>query len=232
MKKCFFGVFVILSLLSCKEKEVELCGPPMKVKVMFIPIDAYKPVCSYFRNQVEIGLSSCLVQQEYWDQAFLQQYQFSSKNIIQKEDQLAEAFIVNGYAYEFGESANLIPIMYGGISGPVRVYSDKTVSGREAGENLSDLFIVSSYGRIRYPDMELIDDASHGEERRIYCLSQPFQEYFSLGTVLGFCSPNVYIHYPEGVDQSTTLFFEIPVTGVTSSGEEKTVVFTCECPGE
>lgn len=234
MKKCIILASVLMSLFSCREKEVELFGPHIQFTVMFIPIDAYGQEFSYYRNPKSIGLFFRPSQQENWSYELLQNYRFVDEEINQKEQLLANTFIKYGYDLEFGVGVGgvFLPIMYGGISGPVRVYSDNNVAGKEPGEDLSEFLNVITLGRIVYPEMELVDDESHGYEKEVSYFAQPFSEYFSFGTVPGFDSPNFTVVFPENMDDSTTLYFEIPVTGVTSSGEEKTVVFTCECPGK
>ena len=129
-------------------------------------------------------------------------------------------------------------MMYAGVSGPVKVYSDRLVAGREAGEDLSDLAGVYTKCRIKYPEMELMEDDTHGYTDP-EGLWGPYKVYFSLGdyffegavpaALSGF---NVEVTLSPEIDASVPLFFEIPVTGRGLDGEEKTVVFTGSCPGE
>ena len=135
-----------------------------------------------------------------------------------------------GFGYEIGIDTYL-KVIYGGISGPARVYSNVEVDGRPAGEDISDLFEVSIRGMVRYPEMSLII-SEHIKQHKGdvgYC-TLGFREFFTQGTVPFSADYDTYLYPKEGysylLDGSMTIHIEIPVKGIDTEGKEKSVVLT------
>ena len=200
----------------------------------FLPLDIYpttlKSEYSKADNTIGIGLQFSVTDPAI---IFNTKKMFVQDAVLQKEEKLAKDMTAKAYNHRYilGTYAyDPASMMYAGVSGKTRVYSDKVVLGREPGENLNDLCVVLTLGRVRYPEMELIADGARDKQAPSWvCL--PFGVYFSEGMVPGALTGNgVIVKLPgDAVLEEMTFFFEIPVTGMTLSGEEKSVVFKAQC---
>ena len=228
---------IVLALCSCgktpKQEEGTIPQPEKDTRTIickFIAVNGFNPDMQAYDYR---GNKSIILR--FHGSSKFEQFFFDEVVVSQKECDLSDSLIDRFYSFD-PVDPNL-RLMYAGVSDRARVYSDKEVAGRAAGENLSDLFAVDSYGHIKYPEMEYVavDSAmpipGMGDSDYI---RMTFEEYFSIGMVpsaleYGF----IYlVIITDEIDETASLFFEIPVTGKLKNGEEKTIVFKAECPGK
>ena len=198
------------------------------------PEDNQSVVCKFisvtgFQQQLDVydNRENHVILLHFHRSSKIDQFLLDDDQVSLKQRNLSESLISRHYPFDPMDPR--VYLMYGGVSGTVRIYSDKDVAGIAAGEDLSDLFEVLTKGVIQYPEMTLIADGLPQSFIRM-----PFREYFSAGVVpaalgAGFIQLQVL---SDEIDGSSALYFEIPIVGKLKDGEEKTVVFKGECPGK
>lgn len=231
MKKILFAITAAMVLISSCGKNTDAekeplvdgkIGPP-HFECRFYGVDAYK-------RELKIQQYGS-PGRVYWffepagDYDFYQAHRLTGDWVGEKEVELADRLVKRGYdgCYEVEEHITR-PIMYAGVSGDIVIVSDQEVAGRKAGENLSDLFFIRSLGRLTYPDMEIIQDERQPENWAPERFPVLANEYFSIGCI-PFALDNAIVLESDLIEEIPSLHIEIPVTGLTSTGEEKTVVF-------
>ena len=167
---------------------------------------------------------------------FFSTHHLNDESIIEKEKNLEK--VMTDWSYNLlwwdGKPEVYYRMIYGGISGKVKIYSSESFAGKPAGESLDNFFIVLSEGMIKYPEMTLVTDKRRpvGQQLDFYFLDYSFQDYFMDGQVLCGIDKDLTICPVDGlsISEFPPLTIEIPVTGLNSKGEETTVVFTAELP--
>lgn len=241
MKKVFATLFAALCLLSCKDTNI---GPKNyshadKVYCEFLSVDAYKEEI-HFDGVSEQGKTISYIMGlslKKYGNNFINQNRIVDESATGKEKKLAEALTLFNFTYDTGVDTHLI-MLYGGISGPVKVYADNEVNGRQAGEDISDLFVIYTKGVVHYPEMTLtVANQTSGdqEEAETEYSKMKFCDYFSDGNVpFGVDNETTYLSAIEGysylIDGSVNVHFEIPITGIALDGQEKSKVLTGVIP--
>lgn len=230
----------VLSFVSCKKSENSIfenqTPAPVNQKsltVRFLAIDAYSSHLSIEivgRSKRTVVLSvkhSRSVNQGQDQQDFIDEYHLRGDETKSKESRLEDYLIQKKFDdYYSGGGPEILNCIYAGVSALSRVYSDEVIAGREPGEDLSDLFTLSSLGSVAYPEMEVIQ-----EERRDYDIfpehrAISFKDYFAVGNCPIALDSSVFYLETDYADELSSLHIEIPVTGLSTAGEETTVVFT------
>lgn len=171
---------------------------------------------------------------------YYEQYKIKDEDLDEKAKLLADELLSYNFSFDVGVDTELY-IICAGISGDVKVYADKDVAGRKAGEDLSDMLECFSMGRIKYPEMTVVPD-SH----LIEALNQKkgpdytyygYKEYNSIGTIPLFgiyadadriaVSPSK--QYSSIFDEPMTVHFVIPAIGLDKNGKEKSIEFRGSC---
>ena len=125
-----------------------------------------------------------------------------------------------------------------GVSQPIRIYADEDIDGYPAGEDLSDLFVISTLSaetylaNVKYPGMDNLNVFGDSPELD-QVIKAPVKEYFSIGTapllnvsgVLALCPIDGYEYLTDG---SHKIHVELPVIGINSAGEEESRVLKGE----
>lgn len=238
MKKVAFVLALGLTLLSCNNKamddDVDQMGVSEPVKeIRMVYIDAFLPELNVRwgwgysgreNGDVLIGFNYAVPLPPVAEDvaAVLEENRVVDASVTQTIEQL----ICELQQLNFQVPDGRMTIMYAGVSGEARIYSDREVAGRKAGENLSDLFTVEMPGRIVFPGPGLFQEDAY-DSRHTFT----FKDYFVEGVALdmGYI---VDVIAPMEIDESAPLYVEIPVTGISLSGEEKTVVFKGYSPGQ
>lgn len=228
--KRFILLFALLGLVACGQKtEPEENTQPQKMsRCEFLAVDAFttqltvEPVrqggdCIGFR--VHLNLPS-LDQSAYTK--YIQDNHITDSEVTAKADQLKTVLEKTGISYVLGERK--IIMMCGGVSGPVKVYSNQEVNGRAAGEDLSDMFVVLTLGHVGYPKLDLREHKDWMGEPP-YVFQETLVSYFKENTVPFALDESLQVPTEPSQALTGTFTFEIPVTGVSKSGEVKTVVF-------
>lgn len=238
MKRFLVLSIILLFILSCGKEDTgkTIMGGPSYDKLFceFMSIDAYETDIELTRIYNQFGTKGYIMgpKLKSYTENFLKKHRVSDESIAQKEKDLADTLSHYGFRYNFGVDTHL-QVVYGGISGPAKVYADVEVDGRPAGEDISDLFEIAIRGiMVRYPEMSLIVNEYIKEYKH---LKEPyitigFQDFFTQGTVPFSADYDTYLYTKEGYsylwDDSITIHIEIPVTGIDSNGDEKTVLLT------
>lgn len=238
MKRFLVLSIILLFILSCGKEDTGktiIMGPSYdKLFCEFISIDAYETDIELTRIYNQLGTTGYIMRPQLKGNSdgFFKKYRVGDEDNAQKEKDLADTLSHYGFRYEVGRDTYL-KVVYGGISGPAIVYADVEVDGRPAGEDISDLFEIAIRGiMVRYPEMSLIVNEYIKEYKH---LKEPyitigFQVFFTQGTVPFSADYDTYLYTKEGYsylwDDSITIHIEIPVTGIDSNGDEKTVLLT------
>lgn len=237
MKRCLVILFAIGCILSCNDAEKGQSNDRHvdKLYCEFLSVDAYSTEIRFeeVSDQSRTNLSYIMgLQLKGHGNDFTNQYRIDDDSVAIKEQKLADSLSFYLFRYDVGVDTYL-KMIYGGISGPVRVYADKDVYGRSPGDNLADLFVIYTTGIVSYPEMSLLVD-EHIQSNRgkgqadFYEIG--FGDYFSEGAVPFCVDCGTYLHAKEGyshlIDGSVTVHFEIPITGIDLNGREKSVVLT------
>lgn len=245
MRRIIILIVSLLFIFSCGEQEDVNKGTAERpeLKCLFLPVDAYASKLGFMRgiNDIEIILTFKILPRYQDDHE--NRLCFQEEEFIQKGQRLADTLVYYKYHYLFPaytpKETLSVKFMYGGVSGPVLISSDKELAGREAGTDLSDIITVSSKGQLQFPDMVLLQDSTHDKGSRPIEVVKSFQDCFPIGIVpMPIPYQNNYrIGFPSEInteikEKEATLFFEIPVTGLTLDGTEKTIVFTGSCGSE
>lgn len=235
MKRILVFSMVLLSILSCGKDETgrnEDKNRYDKLYCEFMSIDAYETEIEFTDISNQAGTVGYIMRPQLkgYSDGFLKKHRVSDEETVRKEKNLADTLSRYGFRYDVGIDTYL-NVIYGGISGPARVYTNVEVDGRPAGEDISDLFEVSIRGMVRYPEMSLIISEhikQHKGDVGYYSLG--FREFFTQGTVPFSADYDTYLYPKEGYsylfDGSTAIHIEIPVTGIDAEGQEKSVVLT------
>ncbi len=211
---------------------------------MFLSIDAFEPelLLSEYRESASerCGISMSLDLKSD-DPSFIEANRISSDYLSEKEKELADSLVLLGFPQR--RKGNLFKILYACISGKAKIYANQEVMGRKSGEDLSDLFHEESLGLMRYPDMTMSLDMNYYETGGYLKITDDsYLDYFEIGTVPlwhnDWCSVIIYpdlmnIDFYESLfssNSSIVLHFEIPITGLDSNGEEKSIVLTGTYP--
>ena len=235
MKKFLVLSMVLLSVLSCSKEKTgknEDNNRYDKLYCEFMSIDAYETEIELTEIYNQLGTVGYIMRPQLkgYSDGFLKKHRVSDEENARKEKNLADTLSRYGFRYEVGTDTYL-KVIYGGISGPARVYADVVVDGRPAGDDISDLFEVAIRGMVRYPEMNLIINEHIKQHKGDvgYC-NIGFREFFTQGTVPFSADYDTYLYPKEGytylIDGSTAIHIEIPVTGIDAEGQEKSVVLT------
>ena len=236
MKRFFVLSMVLLSIISCGKEETEKNEDNYrydKLYCEFMSIDAYETEIELTEIYNQLGTVGYIMRPQLKGNSdgFFNKHRVSDEENAQKEKNLADTLSHYRFRYDTGVDTYL-KVVYGGISGPARVYADVEVDGRPAGEDISDLFEVAIRMMVRYPEMSLIVNENIKQYKH---LKEPyitigFSDFFTQGTVPFSADYDTYLYTKENYsylwDDSITIHIEIPVTGIDSNGEEKTVLLT------
>lgn len=206
-------------------------------KIVICPLNAYSSLS--FRVLTSRNGRGEIVQQIEWIEWQVADPKIGFKNtsVQQLESKIEDAFSLSGMIM-FEEEHYYC--CYAGVSGPLKIYADVDIAGHPAGEDISDLFVVSPgyemLVSVKYPEMEPVHYFGYIENHRIYSKFRvPINEYFAEGSsplmsVSGGCVLGVIDGYESLMDEilsgTKALHFELPVTGINSDGEEEFRVLT------
>jgi len=234
MKRFLVLSIILLFILSCGKEDTgkTIMGGPSYDKLFceFMSIDAYETDIELTRIYNQFGTKGYIIgpKLKSYTENFLKKHRVSDESIAQKENDLADTLSHYGFRYNVGVDTHL-KVVYGGISGPARVYADVVVDGRPAGEDISDLFVVAIRMMVRYPEMSLIMNERIKHNGNGY-YGIGFSDFFTQGTVPFSAQYDTYLYPKEGYsylwNDSISIHIEIPVTGIDSNGDEKTVLLT------
>ena len=244
MKRFFVFAFLMV-LAACNNEDINTNNntPQRQYSICeFYPIDIFKPtvmvtgsvkVKHYVLSFDSIGGNSS---------DFFANKRINDEELNEKGRILADT--LDSWHYEYlrwdysfdSYSDTYFRMMYGGISGKAKVYSSQVFADIPAGEDLSDCFEIASIGRIKYPEMTLINDGKRNKDSRFneYYQSYSFQEYFTEGLVLNGIDEVISIslsdQYYKFLTNNISFTIVIPVTGLNSNGDETSEVFIAELP--
>ena len=243
MKRIFYiAILNLVLVFSCKTGSEDNRGytpgrgtPGVEREYKFLSIDAFKP-------ELKVNYSSAY---GAWFDISLDFRGSNEKNMLKgewaeekgkhlreelKKYNLYRAVIEGDYERYF---------ICAGISGAVLIYADSEVAGREAGEDLSDLFECFAKGRILYPEMDIVADNHLTQDSRdgVY---YNYKDYSSISIIPlvgvdGIGDPfsvRPLKEYTNILDSPLTLHFVIPITGLDIDGNEKSLVLTGICSNE
>ena len=238
MKRILVLSMVLLSILSCGKEKMGDGGENYrhddKLYCEFMSIDAYETEIELTDISNQAGTFGYIMRLELKDSGdrFLKKHRVSDEVNAQKEIDLANTLTSYHFRYDTGIDTYL-KVMYGGVSGSLRVYADDVVDGRPVGEDIADLFVVQTRGKVSFPDMNLIIDEhqnSNSNKGQADYYEMSFREYFTEGIIPFGVDYDTYLCAKEGYsylwDDSITIHIEIPVTGIDAEGQEKSVVLT------
>lgn len=225
--KRFILLFALLGLVACGQKVIEddITKPQEDYSCALYPVDAYTAelkVSPARQGEALVGFQMSIRMPSMDQSAFakyLQNNRISDPVLTPKANQLIKDLEKASYPM----LSKTLRFMYGAISGPVKVYSDREVNGRAAGEDLSDMFVVISLGHVGYPDLELqklkdwYDDPPYVQE--------PFAAYFKENTIPFALQESLMVVSEPLQELTGNITIEIPVTGISKDGQEKIVVF-------
>ena len=236
MKKNVFVLTLLCVVMSCTSNinESQRTYEGMGDKVFsceLYPVDAFKNTLSAVQMSKGGRVIGYILNIAYpsSEQKDLEAF-FSSRitdaELNTKLDQLKAQLTEWGYETLYYGSINpTLRIMYGTVSGPAKVYSNQEVDGRPAGADLSDMFLVQTYGHVGYPNLELMGN-KEWTGYPIETSMESFADYFKEGYIPSALDYDIYVIPEPNRDFPGTLFFEIPVTGLSKNGQETTVLFT------
>lgn len=245
MKRVYIAILVLVCALSCKTGGEEDNGhyingrgrPGVEREYKFLSVDACKP-------ELKVNYSSAYGGWFAISLDFRESYpSFFEKNMLKgewaaekgkhlreelKKYGLYEAVIEGDYEREF---------ICAGVSGDVLIYADTDVAGRQAGEDLSDLFECVAKGRILYPEMDIVADdhltQSASDQARDDAYYN-YKDYYSLSIIPIVGVTGIWVplsvrplkEYNGILDSPLTLHFVIPITGLDIDGIEKSMVLS------
>lgn len=238
-------LFALILLVSCnpnesKNDDENSHRPGREMAYKFIAVDALSPELQTTYYSGGGGVISL------WMDLKASTFEFKQKNILTndwaqaKEDHLRKEMKTIGL-YEHpieGDYERLF--ICAGVSGDVIIYADEIIGDLKAGEDLSDLFECAAKGRIKYPEMDIIEDQilleAIKEEKYPYYVWYNYNEYFS-EKIIPLCGTDGYVNPlelrvkqdPHFFDVPHTLHFVIPITGLDKEGNEKSMVLTGVC---
>jgi hypothetical protein len=230
MKHKFLLFILLFAFTACEKTVAENDNKPSRqLYCEFYPIDCFKITFykSYDWFVIKLNTSSPY---------YLADYRFNDESIKEKEETLGKS--MTDWKYHLmrwdGKPEVYYRMIYGGVSGKVKVYSSVGFAEKSAGENLADCFTIMSEGMITYPEMTLVNDKRRpkGTMLESYAIPYAFYDYFINNLVLCGIDDEIRMFPIDGLSASEfpPLTIEIPVTGLDSNGEETTVVFTAELP--
>lgn len=205
-----------------------------KIYCEFMSIDAFNPEIQVVNRYNGTRTSFILrFKLKGNDNDFINKYRVNDELTSVKEKNLADT--LSGYRFHYDTGVDTyLKVIDGGISGPVKVFADEEIDGRPAGKDLSDMFWVHTRGIVKYPDMTLVIDGHQSKVREAEYYMLGFKEYFSEGAVPFAVDYDTYLDVQEGYsylfDGSTTIHFEIPIIGIASDGQEKSMVLKGTIP--
>ena len=196
--------------------------------------ESYAPQpCSYENLLVEIGfknvngnyIAPCNSSRDadYWDRMIskerFQFYRWGYEQLAEIDSVIKKMYAENGCDYDYGNSRACY--LYGSIAGHVRVYADKVLFGKPAGEDLNEFIIVPQEERMweipashtisgpflmSFPDFHIVrnyfDDPA----------SLAFDEYFAQGLAVHYHGYSFHLkEIPEEKYDEITISVEFPV---------------------
>ena len=226
--KRFILLFALLGLVACGQKVIEddITKPQEDYSCALYPVDAYTAelkVSPARQGEALVGFQMSIRMPSMDQSAFakyLQNNRISDPVLTPKANQLKKDLEIAGYPIS---TLSTLRFMYGAISGPVKVYSDREVNGRAAGEDLSDMFVVISLGHVGYPDLELQKLKDWHEEPPY--VQEPFAAHFKKNTIPFALQESLMVVSEPLQELTGNITIEIPVTGISKDGQEKIVVF-------
>ena len=227
--KRFILLFALLGLVACGQKVIEDDNTKSQegFSCALYPVDAYEAelkVIPARQGEALVGFQMSIRMPSMDQSAFakyLQNNRISDPVLTPKANQLIKD--LEKASYPMLSLDKTLRFMYGAITGPVKVYSDREEKGRAVGEDLSDMFVVISLGHVGYPDLELqkpkdwYDDPPYVQE--------PFAAYFKENTIPFALQESLMVVSEPLQELTGNITIEIPVTGISKDGQEKIVVF-------
>ncbi len=204
----------------------------METTYRILSIDAFKPELTVFAayNGVTLMLSP-----KGSSSDFLKKHSIKEDMIDHLKDEFMH-YNIHHYSYD---GDNSVLYIFAGVSGPIQIYSDTDIDGREAGEDLSDLFECYSLGRIKYPEMDVIPDQhlldAQASHKAPNVVAYDCNEYYSEGVlpIIGLGEPpigaqtiQIKKQYSYLLESPFTFHVTIPITGLDKDGNEIGMVLT------
>lgn len=171
-------------------------------------------VCTYFNESGEFVLNKenlALAFFTTWDNdAYYTSYDSGTDEWRNFYD-WSRSLLGKGVFDYVDESCNNHSYVYAGISEGARIYADKVLWGRAAGEDLGDMFAIPHYHNdviVSYPDFEVL--YGHGDK-----LPETFREFTSESIALNSIGTSVvclsFLEVPQEELDTVTFTIEIPV---------------------
>lgn len=239
---------ILLQCISCAKSDSEEqeeavyypqgnYGWSYKPNITISPINAFAPSLTIGALTVTNGFGEEIFRQIIIDWRIEKiTLGFENTSVSAIENKLEEAFS-QSHCHSFC-SEDMFFCCLAGVSQPIRIYADEDIDGYPAGEDLSDLFFISTFdgdsylANVKYPEMDNLN--VFGDSPDLHqAIKAPVKEYFSTGTA-PLMSLAPYLHlcpidgYEYLTDGSHKIHVELPVIGINSAGEEESRVLKGE----
>lgn len=207
-----------------------------KTKIIISPINAFAPslYCEVLKIANGLGEEKARVLLINW-RIESRNLGFEDFSVSTIETKLEDAF-AQLHCHLFEEMMYFCCLA--GVSQPIRIYAEEDIDGYPAGEDLSDLFIISTFdsdlylANVKYPEMDALN--VFGDSPGLHqVIKAPVKEYFSTGTtplmdLSGALVLSTIDGYEYLTDGSHKIHVELPVIGINSAGEEESRVLKGE----
>lgn len=240
---------ILLQCISCAKSDGEEqeeavyypqgnYGSTYKLDIIFSPINAFSPSLHCEVLKITNGLGEEFARMLLIDWRIdNMKLGFEDVSVSTMETKLEEAF-AQLRCHLYLTEDNTFFCCLAGVSQPIRIYADEDIDGYPAGEDLSDLFFISTFdgdsylANVKYPEMDNLN--VFGDSPDLHqAIKAPVKEYFSTGTA-PLMSLAPYLHlcpidgYEYLTDGSHKIHIELPVIGINSAGEEESRVLKGE----